>query len=196
MMSLAAILILLAGCGHNKERLGALPSAPPTPLMPRPVSYQPLPPCSPPSAALTQNAPVDMVVFYVGSGREFDDVVGPDGYVLRVVFLDSNYKSVAIRRGMLRIFLLAQPEEQFQASWNISAADMPAMWIPSRLLDGYMLRLSWGATPPARGDFVFYVYYYPEGPDAPPAYCRRVFCQDYLLRPAELPADETAAAPQ
>lgn len=163
--------------------------------MPHSIPREAAPPCQPPTGA-AKNAPADMVVFYVGGGRDFDDEIGPDGYVLRVVFLDSAFRSVSINRGALRVRLLQQPEKTPWAIWDIDAAELASMWIPSRLLDGYMLRLSWGTTPPARGDFVFYVYYYPDGLDAAPVYCRRVFCQDYQLRTAEPPAGETTDALQ
>ncbi len=188
------MLTALTGCAIKGTK-ATLPEAPPAPLTPYPLLGGAPGPCQAPDGTV-RNVPADMVVFYVGSGRNFNEEAGPDGYVLRVAFLNEAYQAVKIERGILKVCLLTSPREEPWMWWEADADKLAAMWIPSRLLDGYMLRLGWGTMTPPRGDYIFRVYYYPNGSDAPAAYCRSVFCQDYELRAAELPAAEAIDAPQ
>jgi hypothetical protein len=104
----------------------------------------------------------EIVLAYVGSGRDFRDPQGSDGYVLRVIPLDSSHHEVKLAADVFIGLYRGVDKDNLQGSvalraWQLSA-DTPAdYWIATSLLDGFMFRLDWGpeALPP--GDYIFLV---------------------------------------
>jgi hypothetical protein len=107
----------------------------------------------------------EVLLTYVNAGRDFHTPQGPDGYVLRIIPLDKNYRSV---RGAadVNIVLVAETSRKTGSTlstpvcfWHISAQNLNAHWTTSHLLDSYVFRLEWGTHPPGPGDYRFLVSY-------------------------------------
>jgi len=159
----------------------------PEPLVPVPVVPVLRGAGSCPAAVVPPSgAPVDMVLLYVGTGREFDEQPGPDGFVIRVVLLDGAYRAIRTPRARLTVGLYTPGGSQPVRLWQVEPQNLSRYWLPTRLLDGYLLRLSWADEPVAPGHYLFRVVW--EGLSGG-RLCREVFFQD---RQERTPAESSA----
>ena len=110
-----------------------------------------------------QSAIRELLLTYVNSGRNFDNQTGPDGYVLRVIPLDQASRPRQAETD-LHIALFARYEdasassvEKQRLTWTVPAARLPEYWVRTRMLDGYLLRLSCRDRLPPPGEYVLRV---------------------------------------
>jgi len=87
---------LLSGCGNSEQ--AAVPLRLPPPILPvAKTMFGPdyVEACVNNTREKEADKPVaEIVLAYVGSGRDFRDPPGDDGYVLRVIPLDSSHREV------------------------------------------------------------------------------------------------------
>jgi len=171
-------LCILPGC-VSTERIAdsSRPLLPPLlPLQPR---YYPAATVAQVDAQLRQNPdyspgpagrPDHLIVAYIASGRDFDPLPpdaepnepaassGPNGYLLRVIALDTQDKSVALS-GDVTIYLFpgeprhCDPNLAALHVWQVPSRALDAYWTRTSLLDSYIFRLSWQDRDPGPGAY-------------------------------------------
>ncbi len=129
------------------------------------------------------NAPVaELVLNYLRIGRDFYEPSGNDGYVLRVIPLNADYCPVRLTGGVRMSLQSVLPQNnndnsQVLMQWQASGRLLQDYWMPGRLLDGYLFRLSWSDRQPPPGDYKITVEieYYVN--DAMQRLCQEIFIQ-------------------
>ena len=142
----------------------------------------------------------DLVLAYVNTGRDFHEPVGLDGYVLRVIPLDGQFRTVPVPgEVVIRLYPVIRRQGGILDSrplrvWRISAEELEHYWFPTRLLDGYLFRLDWGPAALPMGSYQFWVTlnYIDDGEDV--QLCQELAFEDVLRRDeAKLSLDEQEA---
>jgi len=156
--------VLPAGCGNSKR--AAVPLRLPPPILPAAETTSGanhVEECVNNTNEKEADKPVtEIVLAYVGSGRDFRHPSGSDGYVLRVIPLDGSHHEVKLAADVFINLYSSVDAGNLQGSvplriWQLSAETLADYWINTSLLDGFMFRLDWGqeALPP--GDYIFLV---------------------------------------
>jgi hypothetical protein len=168
---LSLVIFLNGGCLSAKSR--KIPTELAVPVLPThwdnptaSVKFREFQQCLYNSSQTLPAGPVaEVLLTYVSAGRDFHAPQGPDGYVLRIIPLDKNYRPV---RGAadVNIVLAAETSRKNGSTlstpvcfWQISAQNLEAHWTTSHLLDSYLFRLEWGTHQPGPGDYRFLVSY-------------------------------------
>ena len=155
---------LLAGCSNSERTDGPSPLAPPIlPAAKMLVGKDYIETCIKNTGKKEADKPVaEIVLAYLGAGRDFRKPLGSDGYVLRVIPLDSSYSEVNLAADVFIGLYRSVDKNDLQGVsplrlWQISSERLADYWITTSLLDGFMFRLDWGqeALPP--GDYIFLV---------------------------------------
>ena len=141
----------------------------------------------------------DLVLIYSGSGRDFSEPTGLDGYALLVVPLDADAIPVQqAARATIALFPLSGPApagpDQPLLIWHVPPQLLGRHWAVGHLLDGYLFRLAWLPAPPAQGRYSLFVRLdYGDDP-SPFSICATVEFEDFQARgpapPAESPRDD------
>jgi len=134
-----------------------------------------------------QGQAAELVLSYIGAGRDFREPVGPDGYVLRVFPLDG--QAAPLNRPADVTIALFETKAQGTGEgagplriWRVSSDALTQYWVRGRLLDGYLFRLDWGRQNVAAGRYVLFVRLdYGTGPDAG-AICGEISFEDFERR--------------
>ena len=138
---------------------------------------------------LPEDAPVARIIlFYMTSGRDFNESIGPDGYVLRLVPLDKKSRSVQVD-GEVIIGLFADSAQKSDISkskplicWRITEDILSQYWARTSLLDGYVFRLDWGEAQLRPGSYQLAVQVRYQHRGTVWSICREVSFQDLRIR--------------
>lgn len=105
---------------------------------------------------------IELILTYVGTGRDFTEPGVPEGFVLRVIPLSDTARPAPLQADL--IIALFKPGSDGKGEWSVpllcwrvSRDNLAHYWVRSRLLDGYLFRLAWGAEPVAPGEYVLFV---------------------------------------
>ena len=120
---------------------------------------------------------VELVLSYVSSGRDFQAPAGPDGYVLRVLAFDKEFRPVQVA-GDVSIGLFEQGGVRPVRVWYAGVRRLGEYWLPTRLLDGYVFRLGWGESAPVVGNYVLFVRLRYRDGDSTKTICQEISFQD------------------
>jgi hypothetical protein len=194
-----AAMIFVIGCGGPRPRPAVDQSMP-----------QPIPPAMATASAGLNNGPdwslcrqprsaqanwpdvTEMILTYVTEGNDFREPAEPNGYLLRVIPLNKNYRpapvTAQIHIGLFRNPLPQDPQERPRPIryWFLNAEQLTQYWRKDAVLDGYLLPLDWGDAPPAQGSYLFLaVINDPAKPEQ--AVCQQISFQDTIKRPESAP---------
>ena len=148
-----------------------------------------------PQASVQPCSIQDIVLSYLNTGRHFDapdpnadpiEDAAPQGYVLRVIPLDATYRAICLTGTAMRISLYAADADTSARplmNWIIAPEDLNAYWTRTQLLDGYLVRLSWGTHDPSCGDYILSVTLDCSTPDRSRLKHKTLYFSDILRRP-------------
>jgi len=114
---------------------------------------------------LDQASPIAEILFNYNDGpRDFRPPQGPDGYILQIIPLDSDFKSTRLT-GRLTFILFAGSALRPNGSigqpvniWRVAQQDLAQHWMPTHLLESYLFQLDWGDVIPEPGNYEFVVH--------------------------------------
>jgi len=157
---LLTILCLLGGCGAANTP--GKPRRLAEPIEPLPDSDNVAYGIDPQYQSARDKHAIQLVLSYFNNGRDFVAPAGADGYVLNVIPLNAKYQAFPVE-GNVTISLWNNDSPNNKTTkkplkiWRINDDVLPKYWQTTRLLDGYIFRLSWGSTPMPPGEYQFLV---------------------------------------
>ena len=129
-----------------------------------------------------------IILFYMTSGRDFGESIGPDGYVLRLVPLNKKSRPSQVD-GEVVIGLFADSPKSYDISksqpficWRITEDILNQYWVRTSLLDGYLFRLDWGENKMKPGSYQLVVLLRYQHRGTEWSICRNVSFQDLRIR--------------
>ena len=147
----------LSGCRNANETA----NTPTVPIAPNPqttISWSDIQSCRTQKPSKDISTPEELVLFYVGSSRDFRPPMGEDGFLIRIIPINAQSHSVPLTTP-LKLILFAPSDAQTAPilEWDIPAKSLPTYWVNTRLLDGYLFRLDWDDNPVSPGRYIFAV---------------------------------------
>lgn len=124
----------------------------------------------------------DLILMYLSDHRQFDEAPGVDGYVLRVIPINTKPQS---QRGVVAgvtISLFEGRDPYPFLTWDIPPNQLDAYWMPGRPCDGYVFRLHWGSEPVPKGRYRLNVVWAYQDRHRPVTLCRDVYFDDQAPR--------------
>ncbi len=122
----------------------------------------------------------ELILTYVGTGRDFKDPGVPAGFVLRVIPLNDAARPTSLQTDLIISLLKSTSDSKDKLSesllcWRVSRDSLARHWVRSRLLDGYLFRLAWGTEPVAPGEYLLLVQESrPVGTATPAPLCQKI----------------------
>lgn len=132
----------------------------------------------------------ELVLRYLTSGRDFAGAQGPDGYVICVTPLDIKWRVRQIGNKMTVGLFNSEKEDEITESnalflWQLKSDRLRRYWTTTSLLDGYVLRLSWGDYDPGTGSYLLVVMLEVGSGGKAASICQKIEFEDVLLREQE-----------
>ena len=132
----------------------------------------------------------ELVLRYLTSGRDFSGDQGPDGYVICVTPLDIKWRVRQVGNKMTVGLFNSEKEDEITESnalllWQLKGDRLRRYWATTSLLDGYVLRLSWGDYDPGTGSYLLFVMLDIGSGGEAASICQKIEFEDVLLREQE-----------